>query len=377
MHMIYKNFGEAKLSALGMGCMRLPTLPDSKEIDIKKTEEMVAYAMEKGVNYYDTAWGYHDGKSEPTMGKILAKYPRESFYLATKFPGYNLANMDKVEEIFQKQLERLGVDYFDFYLFHNVCEMNIEQYLDPKYRIYEYLKAQRDAGKIKHLGFSVHGTFDTMKRFIDAYGDVIEFCQVQLNWVDWHFQDAKAKIEYLNSLSIPVWVMEPVRGGKLCDIAPKYKNALAALAPERTLPEWCFRYVQSIDGVGVTLSGMSNFDQLKENIAIFESEKPLDEKEIKTLYDIGHHMTSMGSIPCTACNYCTEHCPMSLDIPRLIALYNEHVYTEDGFIAPMAISALSEDKKPSACIGCRACEELCPQTIKISEVMASFAKALS
>ncbi len=375
--MIYNKFQDIKLSSLGMGCMRLPTIPETKQIDMKKTKEMIAYAMSNGVNYYDTAWGYHDGKSEPVMGEILSEYPRDSFYLATKFPGYDLSNMDKIEEIFPKQLERCRVDYFDFYLFHNVCEMNIEQYLNPEYRIADYIKARKADGKIKHIGFSVHGTLETTKRFLDAYGDIIEFCQVQLNWLDWDFQDAKAKVELLNSLNIPIWVMEPVRGGKLCNLAPKYKNALSALAPERTLPEWCFRYLQAIDGVTLTLSGMSDFEQLKQNIDTFSTNQPLSESEIKTLYGIAKNMTSIGTVPCTACSYCTEHCPMSLDIPRLIELYNEHVYTEDDFIAPMAISALPEDKKPSACIGCRACETLCPQTIKISEVMKSFAKALS
>ncbi len=374
--MIYNKFQDIELSALGMGCMRLPIIPETRKIDIDKTRQMIAYAIENGVNYFDTAWGYHDGQSEPVVGEILSSYSRESFYLATKFPGYDLANMDKVEKIFPKQLERCKVDYFDFYLFHNVCEMNINEYLDPKYRIYDYLKQQKQNGKIRHIGFSVHGTIETTKRFLDAYGDIIEFCQVQLNWLDWSFQDAKAKVELLNSLNIPIWVMEPVRGGKLCNLATKYVNVLHSLAPERKIPEWSFRYLQTINGVTLTLSGMSNFDQLKENIATFGTYEPLSEKEVTTLYDIAHHMTSVGTLPCTSCRYCTAGCPMELDIPRLIELYNEHVYTDDDFIAPMAISALPEDKKPSACIGCRACEEVCPQSIKISEMMSDFARKL-
>ncbi len=374
--MVYNNFQGIKLSSLGMGCMRLPTNPETKEIDMEKTREMVAYAIENGINYFDTAWGYHNGKSEPCMGEILSSYPRESYFLASKFPGYDLSNMDKVEEIFESQLKRCRVEYFDFYLFHNVCEMNIEQYLDKKYGIYDYLCEQKKNGRIKHLGFSVHGNMDTTRRFLDAYGDAMEFCQVQLNWLDWDFQDAKAKVELLKSLNIPVWVMEPVRGGKLCNLSPKYERALRALAPERTNPEWCFRYIQSIPTVTLTLSGMSSFEQLKENINTFSTHEPLTEAEIAKLYDIARHMTSVGNIPCTSCRYCTAQCPMLLDIPRLIELYNEHNYTEDGFIAPMAISALPDDKKPSACIGCRACESLCPQNIKISEVMSAFAKML-
>ena len=216
--MIYKEFQDLKLSALGMGAMRLPTGANEADIDEAVTEEMVAYAMQNGVNYYDTAWGYHAGHSETVMGRVLGKYPRDSFYLATKFPGYDLSNMDKVEEIFEKQLEKCGVEYFDFYLFHNVCEMNIDAYLDPKYGIYDYLVKQKENGRIRHLGFSAHGSYDVMKRFLDAYGEKMEFCQIQLNWMDWTFQNAKAKVELLKEYHNPGWVMEPLRGGKLASL---------------------------------------------------------------------------------------------------------------------------------------------------------------
>ena len=192
--MVYKNYQDLELSALGMGTMRLPVIDgDDAKIDEKAAAEMVAYAMEKGINYYDTAWRYHNGNSEIVMGKILSQYPREQYYLATKFPGYDLSNMDKVEEIFEKQLEKCQVTYFDFYLFHNVCEMNIDAYLDKKYGIFEYLMKQKENGRIRHLGFSAHGSYEVMKRFLEAYGEHMEFCQIQLNYLDWSCQDAKAK----------------------------------------------------------------------------------------------------------------------------------------------------------------------------------------
>ncbi len=373
--MIYKDFQGKKLSALGMGCMRLPVCDgnDSK-IDVAAVEKMVAYAMENGINYYDTAWGYHGGNSEPVMGEALSEYPRESFYLASKFPGYDLKLMDKVEEIFEKQLKRCHTEYFDFYLFHNLCEMNIEQYLDPKYRIFEYLMEHKKNGRIKHLGVSVHGTLETMKRFLEAYGEHMEFCQLQLNWLDWDFQNAKAKVELANSYNIPIWVMEPVRGGSLARLKPEYEAQLKALRPDTKTVEWAFRFLQSIPQVTVTLSGMSDFEQLKENIATYESEKPLNEKEISTLFAMGKAMTEKKTLPCTSCRYCVSHCPQGLNIPRLIELYNEHIYTGGGFIAPMALSSLPEDKKPSACLGCGACEAVCPQTIKISEMMSDFSE---
>ena len=375
--MIYRDFQDMKLSGLGMGAMRLPVIDgDDSRIDETKTQAMVDYAMEQGVNYYDTAWGYHDGHSETVMGKALSRYPRESYYLATKFPGYDLSNMDKVEEIFEKQLEKCGVEYFDFYLFHNVCEMNIDAYLDEKYGIHEYLMKQKAAGRIRHLGFSAHGNLDVMKRFLDAYGKDMEFCQIQLNFLDWTFQGAKEKVELLKEWNIPVWVMEPLRGGKLAKLAAEDEKALKALRPEENIPAWAFRFLQSVPGVTMVLSGMSNLQQMQDNIHTFAEDKPLTEKEMDTLLQIADGMVKKIVLPCTACHYCTSHCPQGLPIPELLALYNEHCFTEGGFIAPMALSAYPQEKLPSACIGCRSCEAVCPQQIKISEAMADFAQKL-
>ena len=376
--MIYREFQGLKLSALGMGAMRLPVMDgDDSRIDEEAAKAMVDYAMSQGVNYYDTAWGYHGGQSELVMGRALKKYPRDSFYLATKFPGYDLSNMDKAEEIFEKQLEKCGVEYFDFYLFHNVCEMNIDAYLDPKYGIYEYLMRQKENGRIRHLGFSAHGSYDVMRRFLEAYGRDMEFCQIQLNYLDWKFQDAENKVKLLDEYHIPVWVMEPLRGGKLASLAAEDEAKLTALRPEEKIPAWAFRFLQSLPEVTVTLSGMSNMEQLQENIRTFEEERPLNEEERQTLLDIADGMVKKIAVPCTACHYCVSHCPQGLDIPHLLSLYNEHSFTGGGFIAPMALSAISKDKWPSACIGCRSCEAVCPQQIKISEVMADFAAKLA
>ena len=375
--MMYRDFQDVKLSALGMGAMRLPVVDgDDSKIDEAAAFAMVDEAMARGVNYYDSAWGYHNGNSELVMGKALARHPREKFYLATKFPGYDLSNMGKVKEIFEKQLEKCQVEYFDFYLFHNVCEMNIDAYLDPKYGTYDYLLAQKKNGRIRHLGFSAHGDYDVMKRFLEAYGKDMEFCQIQLNYLDWDFQDAKRKVELLDQWNIPVWVMEPLRGGKLASLAPEDEAKLKALRPDEGIPAWAFRYLQSIPSVVVTLSGMSNMEQMKDNIATFETDKPLNETELETLHAIAQGMVKKIVLPCTACHYCTSHCPQGLDIPNLLSLYNEHCFTQGGFIAPMALSAIPADKQPSACIGCRSCEAVCPQGIKISEAMADFTAKL-
>lgn len=375
--MIYKNFQNHKLSALGLGAMRLPVIGgDDSKIDETAAEKMVDYAMEHGINYYDTAWGYHGGQSELVIGRALNRYPRESYYLATKFPGYDLSNMDKVEEIFEKQLKKRGVEYFDFYLFHNVCEMNIDAYLDDKYGIYRYLMKQKRAGRIRHLGFSAHGSYDVMKRFLEAYGEGMEFCQIQLNYLDWNFQDAKGKLELLAEHQLPVWVMEPLRGGKLAELSEEDAELLKNLRPDESVPAWAFRFLQSIPGVTMVLSGMSNSEQLRENIQTFEEEKPLNSKEMEKLLKIANNMVEKIALPCTACRYCVSHCPQGLDIPALLALYNEHCVTDGGFIAPMALSAIPEEKRPGACIGCRSCEAVCPQQIKVSEAMADFVRKL-
>ena len=375
--MIYKNFQNHKLSALGLGAMRLPVIGgDDSKIDETAAEKMVDYAMEHGINYYDTAWGYHGGQSELVIGRALKRYPRESYYLATKFPGYDLSNMDKVEEIFEKQLKKCGVEYFDFYLFHNVCEMNIDAYLDDKYGIYRYLMKQKRAGRIRHLGFSAHGSYDVMKRFLEAYGEGMEFCQIQLNYLDWNFQDAKGKLELLAEHQLPVWVMEPLRGGKLAELSEEDAELLKNLRPDESVPAWAFRFLQSIPGVTMVLSGMSNSEQLRENIQTFEEEKPLNSKEMEKLLKIANNMVEKIALPCTACRYCVSHCPQGLDIPALLALYKEHCVTDGGFIAPMALSAIPEEKRPGACIGCRSCEAVCPQQIKVSEAMADFVRKL-
>lgn len=378
-HMIYRDFQDEKLSNLGLGLMRLPVLDgDDSKIDEAAAFEMIDYAYSHGVNYFDTAWGYHSGNSELTTGRVLKRYPRESFNLASKFPGYDVANFGKHEEIFAKQLEKLQVDYLDFYLIHNVSELNIEQYLDDEqFGTISYFIEQKKAGRIRHLGFSCHGSFDTFKRFLDKYGDDMEFCQIQLNYMDWTFQEVNRKVEYLNQLNMPIWVMEPLRGGNLVEFEDCDKPALEAFRPGVSAVEWAYRFLQSIPGVAMVLSGSSTMEQLEQNIQLFSEDKPLNEQEMQAILAVGRRLAIAGKLPCTKCHYCTGHCPMGLDIPYLISLYNEHTSREGmRFMAPMAVAALPEDKRPSACIACRACEGVCPQQIAIADTFAQFVEML-
>lgn len=375
--MIYRDFQNEKLSVYAMGCMRLPVIDgDDAKIDESAAAEMIEYAFDHGVNYFDTAWGYHSGNSELVVGRALAKFPRESFNLADKFPGYDLSNFGKVAEIFERQLEKCQVDRFDFYLAHNVCELNIDSYLDDgKYGTIAYLLEQKKAGRIRHLGFSVHGDMDVLTRFLDAYGEHMEFCQVQLNYLDWEFQNARAKVELLVRRGIPVWVMEPVRGGQLVNIPDAAREAFAAVDSEMPPVEWALRWLLSIPGVTTILSGASSLEQMVQNIAIFDKE-PLTDEQRAAVTEVAGIMTRDDVLPCTACHYCTSHCPVELDIPHLLALYNEHKLTKGGFIAPMALAALPADKQPSSCIGCGACAAVCPQQIDIPAALSDFAEML-
>ncbi|MDE6313559.1 MAG: aldo/keto reductase [Lachnospiraceae bacterium] len=375
--MIYRDFQNIKLSGMGLGMMRLPVVKgNDAEIDEAAAAEMIDYAYKNGINYFDTAWGYHNGNSELVAGKYLSKYPRDSYYLATKFPGYDLSNMNKVEEIFEKQLEKCQTTYFDFYLFHNVYEGNVDGYLNPDYGIMKYLLKQKNNGRIRHLGFSAHGSVEVMKRFLDVYGEHMEFCQLQLNYMDWHFQGAKEKYELIQKANIPVWVMEPLRGGKLANVPEDMAAQLKKMREDENMPAWAFRFLQTLPGVTMVLSGMSNMEQLKENMATWKEDKPLTTEEFEKLVSFADEETRKGGLPCTACHYCTSHCPQSLPIPELIALYNEHKITGGGFLAPMAVASMPKEQHPSNCVGCRSCEQVCPQQIKISQAMSEFSSMI-
>jgi hypothetical protein len=244
----------------------------------------------------------------------------------------------------------------------------------------EYIRERKKEGKIRHLGFSCHGDIPVLKRFLEAYGDEMEFCQLQLNYLDWEFQRGRQKVEILKEYDIPVWVMEPVRGGKLAKLSEEREAALKALRPDEGVVAWAFRFLESQPEIKMILSGMSNEEQLIENVRTFEESRPLNDEEMKAILKIADDMAAEKQVPCTACHYCVDHCPQGLDIPRLIELYNEHIITKQAgllaFIAPMVMGSLPEDKRPAACLHCRSCEDVCPQQIKISEVMEDFVKQL-
>ena len=371
--MLTNQFQGLTLPRLGFGAMRLPTLADGT-IDEAQTAAMVAYAMEHGVNYFDTAYPYHNGNSERVIGKLLSQYDRNSYYLADKYPGHQLSSSYDPAAVFEDQLQKCGVDYFDFYLLHNVYENSMKVYLDPQWGIIDYFKEQKRLGRIKHLGFSSHCRTEHLREFLDACGEDMEFCQIQLNYLDWTLQDAKTKYDLLTERGIPVWVMEPVRGGKLANLAESEATKLTTLRPDESVPAWAFRFLQDLPNVKVILSGMSNMDQVTDNIKTFSNIAPLNEEETRVLLEVAE--TMKGSIPCTACRYCCDGCPAGLNIPLLLSLYNDHQISPSINIT-MAVDAFPDDKRPSACIGCGKCTQICPQGIDVPGALKSFTDVLS
>jgi len=374
--MIYNEFRGEKLSMLGFGTMRLPIIEGGKgaDVDQEKVNEMTAYAIEHGVNYFDTARPYHEGMSEVAIGRALKAYPRDSYYLADKFPGHQVAASYNPEEVFEEQLKLCGVDYFDFYLLHNVNEFSISTYLDPRWNIIKYFDEQRKLGRIKRLGFSCHADAQHLEEFLSKVDIELEFCQIQLNYVDWTLQDAKKKCEILSAHNIPVWVMEPVRGGKLANLSEEQTSKLKELRPDESNAAWAFRFLQGVEGVTVVLSGMSNMEQMMDNIKTFEKRNTLNEKETETVMGIAEQIKA--SVPCTSCRYCTKGCPKQLEIPKLINLYNDYMMAK-SIIISMRLETLGPDHQPKDCIGCGKCKIACPQKIDIPSLMKTMDTAFS
>lgn len=373
--MIYRDFNGINLPLLGFGAMRLPLISDgSEKVDEAQVSDMVEYAISHGVNYFDTAYPYHGGESERIIGKILKKYPRDQFYLATKYPGHQISKSYDPAAVFEEQLQKCGVDHFDFYLLHNVHENSIHTYCDPKWGIIEYFLEQKKKGRIRFFGFSSHGSVDNLREFLDLYGDKMDFCQIQLNYLDWTLQDAKTKYELLTERNIPVWVMEPVRGGKLAKLSDQSEEKLKAARPDESIPSWAFRFLQELPNVHMILSGMSDMEQMQDNVRTFEERRPQSPEEQNLLFEIAEEMKN--SIPCTACQYCCAGCPKGLNIPMLLSYYNEFRFSP-GLNTSARLDALPEDKRPSACIGCGKCTKICPQKINIPDAMHEFADKLA
>ena len=365
--MIYSNFKDIKLSKLGMGNMRLPSIGGGKgnsPLDFSESARMIDAALKGGVNYFDTAYVYQGGESERCVGEAMKKYPRDSFYLATKF-NYG-ANPD-YKAVFAEQLERLQTDHIDFYLIHCLLDSNIENYLNCG--CIEYFEQMKKEGKITYLGFSNHASTETLRRFADAHK--WDFAQIQMNYLDWEFSTSEEEYNILTERNIPVVVMESVRGGRLSSLTPALDAKLESAQPGRSVSSWAFRWLMRHENVMVMLSGMSTMEQVEDNLKTFESDCALTDGQCAFLKEVAHEFKKGFTIPCTACRYCTDDCPQQLDIPSLLKVYNDYKY--DGWWYKGILKDFAEDKLPSNCIGCGTCTGHCPQGIDIPSYMKKLA----
>ena len=370
--MIYKTFKDLHISQLGMGNMRLPVNADGS-IDTEQAQRIIDYAFDHGVNYYDTAYVYHKGESESFLGNALRNRPRDRYFLATKFPGFLFTPGQNPKDIFEEQLRRCRTGYFDFYLMHNVNEKSIGTYTDEQLRLLDYFAGEQRNGRIRYLGFSSHGKPETLAKFADHHE--WDFAQIQLNYLDWTLQDAKAQYEILTERRLPVIVMEPVRGGSLADLTPEANALLKAAEPERSIASWSFRWLTGLENVLVVLSGMSTLEQLKDNIATFDRSDPLTAEQEAVLMKACELFRNHFNVPCTACRYCCDDCPQQLNIPDLMNIYNSYSITPNVAIM-QRMDRLRENERPANCIACGACTQHCPQSIDIPGIMAKLAEVM-
>lgn len=365
-----------EMPKLGFGLMRLPT--ENEKIDHSRVCTMVDEYMKAGLNYFDTAYVYHGGTSEVAARECVVKrYPRDSFYLADKLPAWSMKTAEDRDKIFNEQLERCGVDYFDFYLLHSLED-------GSNYDTYERLDCfnwgiqKKAEGKIRRFGFSFHGTPELLEKVLDKHPE-IEFVQIQLNYLDWDnplIQSGKL-YDILSSRNIPIIVMEPVKGGTLASLAPEHKEILDSAVPGRSSASWALRFVASLPGVMTILSGMSDEAQMRDNIGTFTDFTPLTDAEKNAIYQVREKILDTPLIGCTSCRYCCDGCPMSISIPDIFTALNTLSRFKEGWRARNFYGSVTSGKgKASDCVACGQCESVCPQHLQIIDLLKTAAEKL-
>ncbi|MCR5217049.1 aldo/keto reductase [Treponema sp.] len=365
-----------KMSKLGFGLMRLPEKDGS--IDIERVKTMVDRYMSAGMNYFDTAYVYHGGKSEGAAKEAIVKrYPREKFMLATKLPAWEIKKESDIERIFNEQCQRAGVDYFDFYLLHSIEDgSNYDTY--EKYDCFSWGLKKKAEGKIKHFGFSYHGTPELLETILDKHPEM-EFVQIQLNYLDRTNPVVQSQKLYdiLHKRNIPMIIMEPVRGGMLANMLPEIEAKFKALRPNNSIASWALRYVGSLEGIITILSGMSDEAQMEDNIKTFTDFEPLTAEEMKLIDEVTDDILRIPQIGCTACKYCIDGCPMKISIPDIFRTINTlRRYPDDWRAKNFYSGLITRSGKASDCVSCGQCEGVCPQHLPIIDLLKEAAGIL-
>ena len=360
-----------EMPKIGSGLMRLPETDGV--IDIDKVCRMVDAYLDAGFNYFDTAYVYHGGNSEKAVKEaIIKRHPRDSFTVATKLPAWNIHSLEDRDRIFEEQMERCGVDYFDFYLLHSIEDgNNYDTYI--KYDCFNWGIQKKAEGRIRHFGFSFHGTPELLVKILDEHPEV-EFIQIQLNYADWDnpLVHSGKLYQILSERNIPIIVMEPCKGGKLANHDDECTEILKSVRPDKSVASWAFRFVGSLPGVTTILSGMTTQDQMEDNMNTFKDFEPLSDEEKAAVDKVVEAMFRVEQVGCTACRYCVDGCPMSISIPDIISAIN----TKRKFPGDMrpqffynGLIARDGNGKASDCIACGQCEGVCPQHLPIITLM--------
>lgn len=363
---------------LGFGLMRLP-YQDNKEwgnVDLEKTQQMIDFFIQNNFSYFDTAWVYHGGNSEKILGKLVAsRYPREKFQVATKMPLWDVNSPDKLDEIFNKQLENCNVSYFDVYLIHAVNKDIYQK--SEELNVFDFILQKKKEGKIKNIGFSFHDNAELLDKILSNHPE-IDVVQLQINYIDWESDDVQARKCYEIAAikhQKKIIVMEPLKGGNLANLTLEVQNVLKQENPNASIASWAIRYAASLDKVFMVLSGMSNMEQIEDNVSFMNEFVPLNTNEKSIINKITDTIKKLTLVPCTGCNYCVDGCPKKINIPQYFKLYNDQ--NRYGLVGGLTWN-YNETKKnggsPSDCIKCNKCENHCPQKINITEQLLNVTK---
>ena len=368
------------MTKLGFGMMRLPLLDenDQTSIDIEQVNEMVDSFMDAGFNHFDTAFVYHEGAGEPAFKKCVAdRYPRESYKIATKLPLFVITEESQLEPLFAQQLENCGVDYFDYFMLHNVSGFTETAWKNVD--LYSFIEKKKQEGKIRHIGLSTHGDAEFLEEILFEHPE-LEFVLLQINYLDWQDENIEAKkcLEVAKKYYLQVMIMEPYKGGFLADVPQEAEKLMKEHDPDRSVVSWAMRFVANV-GACVVLTGASNLEQLQNNIEEFRNADPLDDAELELLENVSQIINSNITVDCTKCRYCVESCSEEIDIAKVFDLYNKHKMLEDENWTQFGNAYLNYSKLEgvgiaSDCIECEVCMEECPQGINIPEVLKDVAK---